>query len=70
MKDLGICFAHGSRNLIKVVDFTSPFGMLMIKEINPDEYNKDISTFKKITRQKENFDYLAVGFINGVIKIF
>lgn len=50
MKDLGICFAHGSRNLIKVVDFTSPFGMLMIKEINPDEYNKDISTFKKITR--------------------
>ncbi|CAD8152441.1 unnamed protein product [Paramecium pentaurelia] len=70
MKDLGICFAHGSKNSIQIVDFTSPFGMLMIQEINPDEQNKDISTFRKISQVKEKFDYLAVGFINGVIKVF
>lgn len=30
MKELGICFAQGSKNSIHIVDFTSPAGTLLI----------------------------------------
>lgn len=63
-----MCFAHGSKNIIHIVDFTSPAGTLLIQEINPLEQSKDITCFCKIPQKHS--DNLAAAFTNGVIKIF
>ena len=35
--ELGLCYAKGSKNVLQITDFTSPGGMLKIKEIYPEE---------------------------------
>ena len=67
-RELGICFAQGSKNNICISDFTSPAGMLIIKEINPEEQNKDICILRKLPSKL--WDLLVVGFVSPVLKIY
>ena len=67
-RELGICFAQGSKNNICISDFTSPAGMLIIKEINPEEQNKDICILRKLPSKL--CDLLVVGFVSPVLKIY
>jgi hypothetical protein len=46
--ELGLCYAKGSKNIIQVTDMTSPGGMFIIKEINPEEQHEEITCFEKI----------------------